>query len=323
MPKDFVNLRQIVKYLHEDDIESHSNPEERLKKLYDTDNEHLLEILNAVHFYPELLKEEGEYRIPREDGELIEWILKEYTSPDMKLIRKGEFAKADIGVVYKLLDGLNKILQHLEVDEETIMVQQQIMNQKTDYHIEVRMWNMQYDFMRLMHDMTYYMQMPTFNLTYDNKVEFLDRAMEKTEEYVKEVRQAFTDIWKEREQYVKQNSIPITLEEMEFSQRSIDIINTLYKNDEYVKIKDRLKELRDDKGFIKKYEKEKSRLESRIIEIFREEAKQFPIDVDKMTKIEKIMCLSDGAFQIHYDGTEKQAYVTFDVETTGWDKYYI
>ena len=323
MSKDSVNLRQIVKYLHEDDIESHSNPEERLKKLYDTDNEHLLEILNVVHFYPELLKEDGEYRIPREDGELIEWILKEYTSPDMKLIRKGEFAKADIGVVYKLLDGLNKILQHLEVDEETIMAQQQIMNQKTDYHIAVRMWNMQYDFMRLMHDMTYYMQMPTFNLTYDNKVEFLDRAMEKTEEYVKEVRQAFTDIWKEREQYVKQNSIPITLEEMEFSQRSIDIINTLYKNDEYVKIKDRLKELRDDKGFIKKYEKEKSRLESRIIEIFREEAKQFPIDVDKMTKIEKIMCLSDGAFQIHYDGTEKQAYVTFDVETTGWDKYYI
>ena len=323
MPKDFVNLRQIVKYLHEDDIESHSNPEERLKKLYDTDNEHLLEILNAVHFYPELLKEEGEYRIPREDGELIEWILKEYTSPDMKLIRKGEFAKADIGVVYKLLDGLNKILQHLEVDEETIMAQQQIMHQKTNYHIAVRMWNMQYEFMRLMHDMTYYMQMPTFNLTYDNKVEFLDRAMEITKEYVEEVREAFTDIWKEREQYVKQNSIPITLEEMEFSQRSVDIINTLYKNEEYVRIKDRLKELRNDKGFIKKYEKEKSRLESRLIEIFREEVKQFPIDVDKMTTIEKIMCLSDGAFQIHYDGTEKQAYVTFDVETTGWDKYYI
>lgn len=73
----------------------------------------------------------------------------------------------------------------------------------------------------------------------------------------------------------------------------------------------------------KKYEKEKSRLESRLIEIFREEVKQFPIDVDKMTKIEKIMCLSDGAFQVHYDGTEKQAYVTFDVETTGWNKYYI
>ena len=72
MSKDFVNLRQIVKCLHEGDIESHSNPEERLKKLYDTDNEHLLEILNAVHFYPELLKEDGEYRIPREDGELIE-----------------------------------------------------------------------------------------------------------------------------------------------------------------------------------------------------------------------------------------------------------
>ena len=79
--------------------------------------------------------------------------------------------------------------------------------------------------------------------------------------------------------------------------------------------------IREEKS--KKYEKEKSRLESRLIEIFREEVKQFPIDVDKMTKIEKIMCLSDGAFQVHYDGTEKQAYVTFDVETTGWDKYYI
>lgn len=323
MSNKYVNLRKIVKYLHEEDIESHSNPEERLKKLYDTDNEHLLEILNAVHFYPELLKKDGEYNIPKEDEELIEWILKKYTSPDMKLIRKGEFAKADIGVVYKLLDGLNKILQHLEVDEETIMAQQQIMNQKTNYHITVRMWNMQYNFMRLMHDITYYMQMPTFNLTYDNKVEYLDRAMEITEEYVKTVRQAFTDIWKERARYVKQNAIPITLEEMQFSERSIDIINILYKNDEYVKIKERLKKLKGDKGFIKKYEKEKSRLESRLIEIFREEVKQFPIDVDKMTKIEKIMCLSDGAFQVHYDGTEKQAYVTFDVETTGWNKYYI
>ena len=54
MSNKYVNLRKIVKYLHEEDIESHSNPEERLKKLYDTDNEHLLEILNAVHFYPEL-----------------------------------------------------------------------------------------------------------------------------------------------------------------------------------------------------------------------------------------------------------------------------
>ena len=97
MSNKYVNLRKIVKYLHEEEIESHSNPEERLKKLYDTDNEHLLEILNAVHFYPELLKKDGEYNIPKEDGELIEWILKKYTSPDMKLIRKGEFAKVKRG----------------------------------------------------------------------------------------------------------------------------------------------------------------------------------------------------------------------------------
>lgn len=321
MAKDYVNLRQIVKYIHERDIENHPSPEDRLKKLYDTDNEHILEVLNAVNFDVELLKEEGEYRIPREDGKLIEWILQDYTSPQMKHIRKGEFGQAGIEYTYRLLDGLDKMLRHLGFDAETIMAQQQIMNIKTDYHISVRMWNIQYALMRMLHDMTAYMKMPTFNLTYSNRVDYLDQAMAITEGYVSEVREAFTKIWKERKEYVEAHAIPITLEEMEFSGRSIEIINLLHENEEYMTIRKQLSEMKTDKGFLKKYEKERRNKEKRLVEIFREESSKFPIDVQSMTKIEKIMCLADGAFSIHYESGAKQAYVTFDVDASNWDDY--
>ena len=33
MSNKYVNLRKIVKYLHEEDIESHSNPEEKTEKI--------------------------------------------------------------------------------------------------------------------------------------------------------------------------------------------------------------------------------------------------------------------------------------------------
>lgn len=323
MARDYVNLRQIVKYIHENDIENHPSPEDRLKKLYDTDNEHLLEVLNAVNFCVDLLKEDGEYRIPGEDGELIEWILQDYTSPEMKHIRKGEFGQVDIEYTYRLLDGLDKMLRHLGVDAETIMAQQQVMNTKTGFHISVRMWNIQYELMRMLHDMTAYMKMPTFNLTYNNRVDYLDQAMDITEEYVKEVREAFTKIWKERKAYVEAHSIPITLEEMEFSRRSIEIINVLHENEEYMTIRRQLSEMKTDKGFLKKYVKERRKKEKRLVEIFREESSKFPIDVQSMTKIEKIMCLAEGSFSIHYEGGAQQAYVTFDVDTSNWDDYML
>ena len=69
--KRYLNLKQIVRQTREAELEC-DNSEERFKKLYDNDNAHLLEILDAVNFCAELLKVDGEYHIPEEDGEFIQ-----------------------------------------------------------------------------------------------------------------------------------------------------------------------------------------------------------------------------------------------------------
>ncbi len=297
--------------------------EDRFKKLYDIDNEHLLEILGAINFCVDLLKRDGEYQIPREDKEHVEWILKEYTSTQMKHTRKGEFGEVKIEYMYRLLDGFDKMLQHLGVDAETINAQQQIMNMRTDYHISVRMWNIQCELMRMCHDVNAYMKVPTFNLTYDNKIDYLEQAMNITEKYADSIRQAFTKILEKRKAEIKENSIPITFDEMGFSGRSIKIIEVLHENEEYMKIKEELEELKKEKGFLKKYEKERCKKEERLMEIFREESSKFPVEIQNMTKIEKIMCLSEGAFSIYYESNEQQAYVVFDADISSWENYFV
>lgn len=316
--KRYLNLKQIVRQTREAELEC-DNSEERFKKLYDNDNAHLLEILDAVNFCAELLKVDGEYHIPQEDGEFIQWILEKYTDPQMKLIRKREFVKADIGFTYKLINGLNEIMEHLEIDDLIRQAQTELIDNKTDYHIQVRLWNIQVEIYNLFQDVVNYMKQPCFNLTHENRIAYLDGVKDITDEYTNTVRQLFTDTWKAREAYVEANSIPITLEEMEFSERAIAIGNKLASNEEFVRLQNQLNEIKS-KGFLKNYNKERNCIVERLQQIFKETASEYPIDVDKMTKIEKIMCLAESGFQIHFDGIKKQGYVTFDVGYSDLDQ---
>lgn len=315
----YLNLKQIVRQTREAELEIDGS-EDRFKKLYDHDNEHLREVLEAVNFSVELLKLDGEYHIPQEDGEFIQWILEHYTDADMKLIRKGEFVKADLGFLFTLINGLDTVMKHLEIDEEIRGLQIEYMHKKTDYHIQVRIWNTQVELYNMFHDVTQYMKNPMFNLTHENRIEYLDEVSELTTAYASAVRQAFTDIWKKREEEIKSHSFPITLEEMEFSERSRQISAELAENEEYIKIRKELREMKHQKGFLSKYEKERKQKEKRLLEIFREVAGKYPIDVDKMTKIERIMCLADSSFIIHYSSESKEWYVTFDVDESTWDQ---
>ena len=59
-------------------------------------------------------------------------------------------------------------------------------------------------------------------------------------------------------------------------------------------------------------EKQKLRINKKIIEIFHSITDTIPLDVEKMTKIEKIMCLCDGSMVIQHEGGTDDWYVVFD-----------
>ena len=86
----FVNLKFIVKHVHDTELENHMESEKRLEELYEKDRRYLLEIFSSVDFCTDLLKKDGEYRIPCKDGEFIEWLIENYTNPDMRKIRGSE-----------------------------------------------------------------------------------------------------------------------------------------------------------------------------------------------------------------------------------------
>lgn len=315
----YLNLKQIVRQTHEAELDMNYT-EDRFKKLYDNDNARLLEVLSALNFCVDLIKEDGEYHIPQEDGEFIQWILEHYTDADMKLIRKGEYIKADLQYVFFIITGLDNMMKHLEVDEDIHDLQMEYIHKKTDYYVQVRIWNTQVELYRMFNDVANYMKQPTFNLTYENRIEYLDTVNDLTEAYVRSVREAFSDVWKRRKAEVRSHSFPITLEELAFSERSIQISNELSENEEYVSLRRELREMKRNKGFLNKYEKERDKKEKRLLEIFREVASKYPIEVDKMTKIERIMCLAESTFLTQYDSETKEWTITFDVDDTAWEQ---
>ena len=204
----YINLKAVVRQTHDAELGSLKNDDftERFKKLYDHDSEHLREVLIAVSFYPELLKENGEYKIPIEDGEFIQWILENYTSEDMKHIRKGEFSRVDINFMFTLVSGLDTLLKHLDVDKDIRDSSHLMVNQKTKYDEKVRLFNIQAEYMRLIHDIVGIFEIPTFQLTYEDRMVILEEIDALTKKYVHEARKTYSDVMKKREEIIKRNA---------------------------------------------------------------------------------------------------------------------
>ena len=138
-----INLMQIVKVIYEEDLEKYSGDDykEELKKKFDYCSICLREVLDAVYFSVELLKVNGEYRRPREDGEFIQWIIENYKDDNMKLVRKGEFIKADVQFMFILMKGLDELLKHIDIDEDTRMASRIVLRQRTKYDENIRFYN--------------------------------------------------------------------------------------------------------------------------------------------------------------------------------------
>lgn len=327
----YINLSQIVKQTHEVELERYiTNKDDagyhaKFKEMYDRDNSRLKEVMLSVNFYPELLKEGGEYKFPREDGEFIQWILENYTSEDMKYLRKGNFDRVDIGFLFKIISGFDKILKHLNVDENVREVTHQLVNRVTRYNERVLMFNIQVEQMKLIRDMSEVFTIPAFGLNYNDKMECLEKINALTGKYTADAVKIYTDIIKRRVDECKKNSYPITAEEMAFSERRNHINEELRANEEFRSLQEQLNELKHNNKFNVQNEKERIKIVKRISEIKLDILKHHPLDnteIEKMTKLEKIMLLTDEPLRIFNDSETGKWYVDFGEDVSWWlDKY--
>lgn len=326
----YINLSQIVKQTHEVELERYiTNNDEagyhaKLKELYDRDGSRLREIMISVQFYPELLKEDGAYKFPREDGEFIQWLLENYTSEDMKYLRKGKFNKVDIGFLFKIVGGFEEILKHLDVDESVRTLAHHLVNQVTKCDERVRMFNIQFGQMKLLHDINMVFSTPTFGLNDEDKMECLERIAALTEKYTSDAVKIYSDIVKRRRDECIKNAYPITAKEMEFSERRKHINEELYSNEEFCNLQQELNALKHNNKFNVQNEKMRIKIVKRIAEIKMNILKNYPVDeieIEKMTKLERIMLLTDEPFRIFNDSTDGKWYVIFGEDISWLDEY--
>lgn len=313
-----INLSSIVKVVHEEELsmckgEVIAGSKSRLEELYEQDRIKLQKIFVAIDFCPDLIKnEKGEYTIPQEDGEFIEELIKAFTTNDMKCIRDGRYHECDFIFLQNLLTGLNNIMVHLKIDENIRNAQLEIMQKKTNYHLLLRFGLLNTIYNRMIGNLCYAFTVPGMNFTFKNKCDFLDGLLLQMEALEKQTHKDLGTLMREREEHIKKNSLKLTFEEVQFSERSKEISRILNSNEEYIKLCSQLDGIKDGKGFLYDKEKQRIRINKKIMEIFHSITDSIPLNVDEMTPIEKIMCLCDGSMMIHHEGGTDDWYVVFD-----------
>ncbi len=301
----FVNLKSIVKHVHDTELESHMEAEKRLEELYEKDRRYLLEIFSSVDFCTDLLKKDGEYRIPRKDGEFIEWLIENYTNPDMRKIRNRQYGDANIEYLYKVITGLLQILKDLEIDEKILEAQINIIMIKTNYPLIVRLYNINIKFMQMWNNLLHYCYNPTFHMTLEQRSDYLDWMDSSTEILKRTMQNEFGRLAKENENDIKNNCMKLSVEDLNYSDRTHRIIDALYKNSEYVELRQRLRELNEKEQPRAKDEKEKLKIAKRLKMILNEVSKEYPIEIEKLTILEKMMYVSESGFVItHKSGDD-------------------
>lgn len=305
----FVNLKSIVRHVHDSELETHKDAESRLEELYEKDRRYLLEIFASVDFCADLLKEEGEYRIPRKDGEFIEWLIAEFSSPDMKKIRNGRYEEADIEYLYRVITGLLQLLEDSDIDPMKFEAQIQIIMLKTNYPLIVRLYNIRGKFSQMWTNLMYYSYAPTFHMTMEQRTDYLEWMDEATEKLQLDMQNEFGRLWEETEKEIKNSCIKLTKEDMELSERTKLIIEQLHNDSEYLELRRRLNELEEKQQPLVKYEKEKRKIGKRIHEILNNVAKGYPVDAEKLSLLEKIMYATEEGFVLTHKSGEDEWYL--------------
>lgn len=186
------------------------------------------------------------------------------------------------------------------------------MEQKTLIYITYQahvMWNRLY---RSLYSIENMMEITSSFLSFDEQREYwvefandLDNFLNKKEsEYMAKERICKKEALKDAPR--------LTMEEYQFSIRSLSIMQELQKNEEFMKLRNEYMDMylqgnKKTASKRKENEKRKDAIIKRQYEIFRGITKEYPLNIDQMTTIEKIMAVySDKRFRLYYVKEEKQ-----------------
>lgn len=306
----YVNLKSIVKHVYAEEIENDLvSPEGREDDLYEKNRKYLLEIFDSLDFYHELLKKDREYRIPRPDGPFIEWLLREYTSPQMKLVRNGKYHEVEPEYLYEIIKGLEKLLKDLDVEEIKVQAQMDLIMKKTEYPLIVRLHNIRFQLAGALNNMWHYTYNPAFHLSMEERCEYLDWAHERAEAFQNEIVEKFSGLWKDVKNDIKENALKISNADIGFSPRTLAIIEELNNNQEYLKLREELNNLEEKKQPLIKYKKKQAKIAGRMKEILNEIAKEYPIDLEQVTTLEKLMYATEEGFVMTHKSGDDGWYV--------------
>ena len=117
--------------------------ENQKKANYENARVHLNKVFDVIGFNVELLKKEGGfankgiYQIPREDVEFVEWMIKTRNDKFFKVLKAGTFEECDQKAIMCIIEQLELIMRHMNVDDNIIEAQKKIMEQKTQVYIRL------------------------------------------------------------------------------------------------------------------------------------------------------------------------------------------
>ncbi len=293
----YVNFKSIVKNVYEEEIENDQiSPAERGEDIYEKNRKYLLEMFDALDFCHELLKKDREYAIPKPDGEFIEWLLREYTTRQMKLIRNGKYQEVEPEYLYKIIQGLEKLLKDLEIDDNTFQAQMEIIMLKTEYPLIVRLHNIRVQMLDTLNNLWNYTYIPTFHLSMGERCKYLDWVQERTKICKEEIIKEFSGIWEKKQTDIKENALKISISDIGYSPRTLAIIEELNNNQEYLNLREELHNLEEKKQPLIKYKKKQAKIVEKMKKILNDVAKDYPLNLEQVTMLEKLMYTTDEGF---------------------------
>lgn len=148
-----------------------------------------------------------------------------------------------------------------------------------------------------------------FNLDFEEKCTYLDAVSNKLQLFDKEIQGDFSKLINSIEKDIRENSLKLTNDDIQISNRTRKIHEILEENQEFVQLRKELDELNISTGFLKKTEKKKREIVARMSEIKNNVAKNIPLKVNDLTMLEKLLYTTDTPISLTHKGGEDGWYV--------------
>lgn len=311
---DDINLREGINYFEGD-------YQDGLENFYKQNKAKFGEIMSVLRFAPELLKEdekvEKSFTIPIQDAEFVEWCILQYTERPMKAVRRGKYYVAGSEYIGKLIDGFCSMLMHLDKRETVIIIQREMMEQETDYPFMKLFENLQGELEFAISNMFKIIHSPNLYMTWEHKIGVMNEILLKAKMFNNDIQSvASYQIEKDKKDIIENAfSIPI--------QQNPERINLvyleLYSNPEFQSLKKEYDEIEESNGFLEKKNKKRKKIVAQMNIMFQEVASRYPIVVDKLSDIEKLLLISEDRFQLKcFSGHDR----IFVIENELSDRYY-